>query len=212
MRHKRHTCVGTANAWSPPSPTEGGNFLWDPGGTAPRAKKLVTWALPGRRWSPGPANARYLICSGRCATRRPTVTGGNDGRQIAIWFTEIARCPPFADRNCIVNDWNLELGFSKALCWELFFFFSRQFWRCSQNDDDPHEEDLANFGYKIKLKVKYLKTSFSILYFWLPTWTIYIKIWRFFLKFGRSMAIENLNKKHMILATFFFSKYIYLGI
>jgi hypothetical protein len=146
----------------------------------------------------------YLICSGRCATRRPTVTGGNDGRRIAIWFAEIARCSPFADRNCVVNDWNLELGFSKHLRAFLFFFlfvFFVNFGCCSQNDDDRHEDDLANFGYKINMKVKYLKTILLYTIF-LATYlnhiyrdlAIFLKLWS---KYG---YWKSQQKKHMNLA------------
>jgi hypothetical protein len=111
--------------------------------------------------------------------------------------------------NCVVNDWNLELGFTKHL---RAFFFWVSFGCCSQNDDDPHEDDLANFGYKINMKVKYL-TNILLYTIFLATYLnhIYIvEIWRFFLNFGRSMAIENLNKKHMILALYMYIYFLAL--
>jgi hypothetical protein len=42
-----------------------------------------------------------------------------------------------------------------------FFFFGVQFCNIAKNGDHP-QEDLARFGYKLHMKVIFLKTNFSL--------------------------------------------------
>jgi hypothetical protein len=67
----------------------------------------------------------------------------------------------------------------------------------SENGDHPYE-DLAKFGYKLNMKAKNFKNPSIFLATSLILDTC-IKIWRFFLIFGRILGIENLNN-HLILA------------
>jgi hypothetical protein len=72
----------------------------------------------------------------------------------------------------------------------------------SENGDHPYE-DLARFGYKLNMKAKNFKNPSIFLATSLILDTC-IKIWRFFLNFGRILAIEiNLNN-HLILALLIF--------
>jgi len=68
---------------------------------------------------------------------------------------------------------------------------------CSQSGN-YQQEYLAKFGYKLNVKVKFLKTSFYIFGYFLP------EIGIFFLSFGRIMAIVKV-KKHMILSLLIFN-------
>jgi hypothetical protein len=70
----------------------------------------------------------------------------------------------------------------------------------SENGDHPYE-DLAKFGYKLNMKAKKFKNS-SIFLATLLIIDICIKFWRFFLNFGRILAIENLNNHFNFITTF----------
>ncbi len=71
-------------------------------------------------------------------------------------------------------------------------FFGSILW-CSQSGDHP-KEDLAKFGYYVNMTVK----KIILLYFWLPTWTMY-RNGVIFKKIGRILANENLQEKQLIL-------------
>ncbi len=81
----------------------------------------------------------------------------------------------------------------------VFFFLAMLCY--SQSGNDP-QEDLARFGYKLNMKVNFLKNI--LLYFWLLLLEPRIETcWRYSLNFDRILAIENL-KMNMILAHLIF--------
>jgi hypothetical protein len=61
--------------------------------------------------------------------------------------------------------------------------------------------DLAKFGYKLNMKVHYIKKETVFYIFGYLVELMYRRIWKFFLNFFRIMAIEN-PKQPSILAPF----------
>jgi hypothetical protein len=81
--------------------------------------------------------------------------------------------------------------------WFFFCFVGGAILCYSQSGDSP-QEYLARFGYKLNYESNFYKKKpciFLVSYFD----PCIIEIWKKFLKFGRIMAIEKLQK-HMILA------------
>lgn len=84
------------------------------------------------------------------------------------------------------------------------------FWRfcvIAKSGDDP-QESLAKFGYKLSMGVKFLSI---LLYFRLPTRTMYRHMAIFLSFFSRIIAIENV-KKHIIsvVVTFYIAFFGYI--
>jgi len=88
---------------------------------------------------------------------------------------------------------------SMWLCkWTSSFYDTHYAILCYSQSGDYPQEYLARFGYNLNYESNFFKKNpfiFLVSYFE----PCIIEIWRFFLKFGRIMAIEKLQK-HMILA------------
>ncbi len=73
---------------------------------------------------------------------------------------------------------------------------------CNQSDHDL-QEDLAKFGYRLNMKIIFLKHPFIFLATYLN------HVWWFFLNFGRIMAIKKHLNLTIAICYIAFGQYIY---